>query len=37
VGRAAAQTGLVISNAVDLDLSGLHLDVKNGPAILRRD
>jgi polygalacturonase len=32
-----AQTGLVISNAMDLDLSGLHLDVKNGPAILRRD
>lgn len=32
-----AWTGLVISNATDLDLSGLHLDVKNGPPILRCD
>ena len=32
-----AGTGLVISNATDLNLSGLHLDVKNGPPILRRN
>ena len=35
--RVTADQGLVISNAADLDLSGLHLDVKNGPAILRRN
>jgi exo-poly-alpha-galacturonosidase len=32
-----ADKGLAITNAADLDLSGLHLDVKEGPAILRRD
>jgi polygalacturonase len=32
-----AGTGLVTSNATDLNLSGLHLDVKTGPPILRRD
>jgi exo-poly-alpha-galacturonosidase len=32
-----ADKGLAITNAVDLDLSGLHLDVKSGPPILRRD
>jgi hypothetical protein len=35
--NVTADKGLIISNATDLDLSGLHLNVKHGPPILRRD